>query len=252
MTDSRPLVLVVDDDVEWQEIISEVLESCHCSAVCSTNVKEAESLLDRHKFSLVTIDLSFKNKKALLYEGPELLEYIEQNFKTLPCIVISASRSIGDSTDLVLKFHRVVRKYLSKADQKLKAKLKEEVRSIIAESNPTRPAPEAGEGELVQHLPKEPSTPGYRSKNIRTLLTEGFSPQDLRIFCYDDPDFRPVHDQWPENADKTQMIQQLIEHAERKELFGPLLTWAKKKNPAKYEQHQPYVDVTTSGKYGSL
>jgi hypothetical protein len=32
----------------------------------------------------------------------------------------------------------------------------------------------------------------YLLQNIRTLLTEGFSEDDLRTFCFNTPKFKPV------------------------------------------------------------
>lgn len=34
----------------------------------------------------------------------------------------------------------------------------------------------------------------YNLSNIRALLTEGFTDEDLRHLCYDISDFRPVYD----------------------------------------------------------
>lgn len=80
-------------------------------------------------------------------------------------------------------------------------------------------------------------------KNIRTLLNEGFSEYDLRTFCYDYDDFRPVHHQLSESTGKTLIVQQLLEHAHRRELLDLLLVWAEKQNPAKYRKHQPYYST---------
>jgi hypothetical protein len=80
----------------------------------------------------------------------------------------------------------------------------------------------------------------YHSKNIRTLLIKGFSEEELRIFCFDHPVFKPVYDQLAQVTGKTQIVQNLIEYAEQKNLYDILLDWAKEENPAKYEEHQPY------------
>lgn len=37
----------------------------------------------------------------------------------------------------------------------------------------------------------------YHSQNIHTFLTEGFSEAELRAFCFDTPEFRPVHHELP-------------------------------------------------------
>lgn len=58
----------------------------------------------------------------------------------------------------------------------------------------------------------------------------GFSDENLRQFCFDEVDFRPVYDQLAQNSGKAEIIDRLIEYAERKLLFDRLLAWAKAEN----------------------
>ncbi|MCL4301570.1 MAG: hypothetical protein KJ077_38070 [Anaerolineae bacterium] len=92
----------------------------------------------------------------------------------------------------------------------------------------------------------------YNLRNIRTLLTEGFTDTELRRFCYDTPEFRPVYDQLGETTGKAEIIHRLLEHADRKELLAPLLAWAKTQTPAKYEKYQPYQAGPTGVGHGKL
>jgi DNA-binding transcriptional ArsR family regulator len=82
----------------------------------------------------------------------------------------------------------------------------------------------------------------YNTKKIRKLLTDGFTPDELRRFCYDEKSFRDIYEQLPPTPGKGEIIDQLIEHAERKVLFKPLLIWAKDTKPAKYAEYEPYAD----------
>lgn len=77
----------------------------------------------------------------------------------------------------------------------------------------------------------------YNLANIRTLLTEGFSDAELRRFCYDTPEFRSVHHELAQYSGKAEIVDRLIEYAERKNLFGPLLAWAAGQNPARYQMY---------------
>lgn len=92
----------------------------------------------------------------------------------------------------------------------------------------------------------------YNLRNIRTLLTEGFTETELRQFCYDTPEFRPVYDQLGETTGKAEIIHRLLEHADRKELLIPLLAWAKTQSQAKYEKYQPYQASPTGVGHGKL
>ncbi|HXV44695.1 MAG TPA: SUMF1/EgtB/PvdO family nonheme iron enzyme, partial [Anaerolineae bacterium] len=80
----------------------------------------------------------------------------------------------------------------------------------------------------------------YHLSNIRTLLIEGFSEAELRDFCFDTPEFRPIRHELAELTGKAAIIRHLLEFAERRALLALLLAWAKEQNPAQYTQHQPY------------
>lgn len=80
----------------------------------------------------------------------------------------------------------------------------------------------------------------YNLINIRALLKEGFSDAELRDFCFDVPDFRPVYDQLAQNTGKAELVRLLLEFAHQKVKLDPLLAWAEKTNPAQFKAHQPY------------
>ncbi|MBE7468959.1 MAG: hypothetical protein DPW09_03360 [Anaerolineae bacterium] len=80
----------------------------------------------------------------------------------------------------------------------------------------------------------------YILRNIRTLLTEGFSDRELRRFCYDTPEFRPAYDELADLTGKAAIIDALLEYADRSLLLDRVLAWAKAAKPARYELHQPY------------
>jgi hypothetical protein len=80
----------------------------------------------------------------------------------------------------------------------------------------------------------------YYFENIRTLLTEGFSDEELRNFCFDTPAFRPVHNQLSQGTGKAEIIRRLIEYAGQKREVEVLLAWAKRHNPDTYGEFGPY------------
>jgi formylglycine-generating enzyme required for sulfatase activity len=83
-------------------------------------------------------------------------------------------------------------------------------------------------------------TKRYNLINIRTLLKEGFSDEELRDFCFDVPDFKPVYDQLAHTTGKAELVRKLLEYAHQKLKLELLLTWAEKTNPAQFSTHQPY------------
>ncbi len=68
----------------------------------------------------------------------------------------------------------------------------------------------------------------------------GFNGTELRQLCFDEPEFRPLRDQLLDRASKVEIIDWLLEYAERKLLLESLLVWADKNNPAMYKKHKPY------------
>jgi hypothetical protein len=89
-----------------------------------------------------------------------------------------------------------------------------------------------------QYLPKRinPTTKQlYNIANIRALFTEGFDDQELRTLCFDIPDFRTVYEQFAAGMSKVDIIQRLIEYAERHMQMETLLALARELNPARYD-----------------
>lgn len=82
----------------------------------------------------------------------------------------------------------------------------------------------------------------YFYKNIRALLTAGFTDEELRILCFEEPEFRAVYENWPSGASKATFVQDLIDRAERRVQLDRLLELAKEQNSAQYKQHQPYYE----------
>lgn len=97
----------------------------------------------------------------------------------------------------------------------------------------------------LTHLRKQKLTKSYNLHNIQTLLSRGFTEQELRDLCFYEAEFRPVYDQFPQGASKTVLIRQLLEFAEQRLLLDHLLELARKHNPARYAQHQPYVIISS-------
>ncbi len=80
----------------------------------------------------------------------------------------------------------------------------------------------------------------YNFKNIRILLTKGFTENDLLELCFDEPELRPVYENRAEAAGKSNLVRQIIDHAHTRLAIESVLNWAKDHNPARYEKHQPY------------
>lgn len=79
-------------------------------------------------------------------------------------------------------------------------------------------------------------------KNIRILLMEGFSEEEIRQFCQDRPSFNPLYFQLSPHASRQKMVEQLVKYSDETLQIINLLSWVKEYNPARYERHQPYYN----------
>ena len=53
----------------------------------------------------------------------------------------------------------------------------------------------------------------YHWANIRKLLTKGFNYEDLRVLCFDTPEFEPVYEQFASSTGKAAIVSQLLDFA---------------------------------------
>ncbi|MFN8453628.1 MAG: AAA family ATPase [Anaerolineae bacterium] len=88
-------------------------------------------------------------------------------------------------------------------------------------------------------------TKRYHFKNIRTLFTEAFAPDELRNLCFDVFDFRPVYHQLAANESKTRIVSLLLEYADQTLQIEKLLALAEEHNPTRFQKHQPYFEEPT-------
>lgn len=79
----------------------------------------------------------------------------------------------------------------------------------------------------------------YFLHKIYILLTEHFAAEELLIFCNDHPDFA-IRVPAPEEANKVQLIDDLVEAARLNSGLEVLLAWAEKRHPAAYQAYLPY------------
>jgi tetratricopeptide (TPR) repeat protein len=90
-------------------------------------------------------------------------------------------------------------------------------------------------------------TKAYNLKNIRTLLTEGFSPEDLRYFAHDTPNFKAVYNELAQRTGKAEIAHRLLEYANQQGRIDELLAWAKEQNSLGYEKHGLYYESAGGG-----
>jgi hypothetical protein len=76
----------------------------------------------------------------------------------------------------------------------------------------------------------------YNLKNLRFLLTEEFTAEELEAFCRDTPKFRPVYDQLPQRSSAAEIAIRLLGYAQRQLLMESILEWVQACKPDEYEK----------------
>jgi hypothetical protein len=80
----------------------------------------------------------------------------------------------------------------------------------------------------------------YIYSNIRTLLISGFSDDQLRDLCKEEPELEVVHQNRPQGTNRETFVRELVEEAERRLILDRLLELARDRNPRQYQAHRPY------------
>jgi hypothetical protein len=74
----------------------------------------------------------------------------------------------------------------------------------------------------------------YNIAAIRKLLLAAFTPQSLRVFCYDRSIFRPVVNTFGPDQGLDAMVDELVTYCDTRLLFAELLPELKQQNPRQY------------------
>ncbi|HEM46774.1 MAG TPA: hypothetical protein ENO23_06985, partial [Alphaproteobacteria bacterium] len=91
----------------------------------------------------------------------------------------------------------------------------------------------------------------YHMANIRALLVNAFDEQELRQMCFDLPRFRPLRHNIARTMGQADIVDVLLDYADRQMLMEDLLALAQERVPRRFEHHKPYhVEVHAPGAPG--
>jgi hypothetical protein len=82
--------------------------------------------------------------------------------------------------------------------------------------------------------------PDYDIGAIRELLTAAFQDKDLRRFCQNRPEFKPIVKYIGSGdalVDMVDMVDKVIDFCETRSLFGELLVEVQPENPRQYDRY---------------
>lgn len=82
-------ILIVDDEPDILELLSMTISRMKFEPISATNIQEAKALLEVHSFQLCLTDMRLPDGSGL-----DLITYIQENFKNIPSVMITAYGSI--------------------------------------------------------------------------------------------------------------------------------------------------------------
>ena len=84
-------VLLIEDDLDLSQALSQVLRSRGMDLVCCADGLEALALARRHAFDAIVLDLSLPG-----IDGLELLQRIRADGSSVPVLIVTARSAIGE------------------------------------------------------------------------------------------------------------------------------------------------------------
>jgi len=74
---------------------------------------------------------------------------------------------------------------------------------------------------------------------LRELLLASFGPQELRRLCQSHSDLRPVLDDLDADPSLNEVVDAVVDHLERYDLYDVLLALVREHNPRQYARFEP-------------
>jgi serine/threonine protein kinase len=89
------------------------------------------------------------------------------------------------------------------------------------------------------------SAPSYNLSTIHKLLVATFTAEDLRRFCRDRPAFSPIVARFGTGYGLEDMVDEVIDYCQTRDLFGELVSQIRQENPAQYARFEPSLKADT-------
>ncbi len=84
MSESRAVILVVDDDAAIRTVLCEYLGSREFVCLLASNVDQAINILDSERVDIILVDVNLQGKS-----GFDLINYVNIHYPNVPCIVVT-------------------------------------------------------------------------------------------------------------------------------------------------------------------
>lgn len=121
--DSKPKILIVDDEEAWRNLIKDVLKKKKYDIMTAASGNRAIELIEKNDFHVIITDMRMESE----YRGIEVLEYVKQNYPFTPVIILTAFGTIETAKDALKKeaFDFFIKGDKNSANEELRKKVAE-------------------------------------------------------------------------------------------------------------------------------
>lgn len=98
-------LLVVDDQPNWREFLTELFESNKIEVTTAINYQDGINILNKKSFDLAILDICLDDDLAYNVEGMGLLDYIKKNFTSTKTVILTgfADKNIREKAERITK-----------------------------------------------------------------------------------------------------------------------------------------------------
>jgi DNA-binding NarL/FixJ family response regulator len=159
---TRPLVLIIEDDPDWQEILAEIVQDAGFNPDVAATVAAAVARLAEKTYALAVVDISLSLPDHADRGGVSVLQAIAKLPRRLPAIVVTGYASVELAVETLAELRA---SYLFRKEEFDRSKFIEVVQKVTVEADPL--AVLSGREREVIHLMSD----GLTNKQIADRLT---------------------------------------------------------------------------------
>jgi DNA-binding SARP family transcriptional activator/CheY-like chemotaxis protein len=128
MTTSTARILVVEDQPEWRELVTELLADEGYGVCHADSYEQALAWLDRQSFSVIFLDMMLREFDLPVHSGTgwQLLDYLVEQRPRTKIVILSGRATAGEAARLVRDYPIV--NFIDKSEADVEAQILEAVR----------------------------------------------------------------------------------------------------------------------------
>jgi len=243
-TGVQPQVLIVENESIWRDTVGRLLSDKHCLLKYANSFFEAETYLrdPAMEFDVIITNL-FLAPDSPLAEGLGVLRMVRDLRSKTQCIILTYEPRVSDSKIIINQYRHVVCGILVKTELEDGKPLRDMFDEALSYAKSLK-AHRAGIAQkekksssvLVSERDADSSPVAFQLHAIRSLLLAAFSAKELLRFCQDEIPFQPIHNRFGPGYGLDDMVDEVINYCNTRNLFPELLQRIEKLNPPQYER----------------